>query len=161
MEAICLKAKNLHDKIVDEVLPLFAEKLKQEGVISEYNRRPFRIPLFQNESPYEIRPDLVLVLPNGQTIVTEITNPKDRKRFIGEIAYTQVLWNLQKIAAAVLFVLKYAGANKRMFEAPIISKTIGTMPNRRMLFTWSSEEDVNYHNLKTFLQNMLQKDGAL
>jgi len=154
----------LHSKIVDEVLPLFAEKLEQEGVISEYNRRPFRIPLVQNGSPYEVRPDLVLVLPNGQTIITKITNPKDRERFIGEIAYSQILWNLQKIAAAVLFVLKYAGVgarDKRIFEAPIISKTIGTMPNRRMLFTWSSEEDVNYHNLKTFLQNMLQKGGAL
>jgi len=80
-----------HSEIVTKVLPSLAEKLRGEGVISSYDRRPFRIQLFDDTPAFRINPDLVLYMPDERKVLIEVANPRDPKRFIGELLYPQIL----------------------------------------------------------------------
>jgi len=80
-----------HSEIVTKVLPSLAEKLRGEGVISSYDRRPFMIQLFDDKPAFRINPDLVLYMPDERKVLIEVANPRDPKRFIGELLYPQIL----------------------------------------------------------------------
>jgi len=103
------KKRDLHTKIVDEVLPHLADKLKTEGVISKHDRKPFTIPLAKDWPPLRIKPDRVLYLHDKKKVLVEIANPEKPKRFIGEIVYAHLLGHFNKIAAAIIFILPIKG----------------------------------------------------
>jgi hypothetical protein len=101
--------QNVHYKTVYEILPEFAEKLKQEGVISDWDRKQFKIELVKAWEPIRVNPDLVLHVPDRGKVVVEIVNPSKTKRFIGELVYPHILGNLRKIKAVVFLVLHSKG----------------------------------------------------
>lgn len=76
------KQENLHDQIVDEILPNFAQKLKVEKVISSYDRTPFKIQLFEDWAHFAIVPDLIVYLPTGEKVLVEVANPKEPKSLL-------------------------------------------------------------------------------
>jgi hypothetical protein len=63
-----------HAEIVDKALPRFAERLKQEKVIYDYDKRPFVIRLFDEWPSVEIIPDLVLHMPNKERVTSYLEN---------------------------------------------------------------------------------------
>ena len=103
----------MHDQIVDEILPSFAQKLKVEKVISSYDRTPFKIQLFEDWTHFAIVPDLIVYLPTGEKVLVEVANPKEAKRLIGEMVYPRILGVLKMISAAIIFVLD-SQANKKI-----------------------------------------------
>ena len=108
-----MSPRGLHGKIVYEILPKVAERLKKEGVISSYDRKQFSIPLVKGSVPITINPDLVVYLPDNRKVVVEITNPRKPKRFIGELVYPHFLGYLKRIEAAIVFVLQYGSPIQR------------------------------------------------
>jgi len=100
-----MQRENLHDKIVGTILPNFAEKLKQEAVICSYDRKPFRISLFEDRPPIKIVPDLVIHLPDGKKVLVEIANPRDPKRFLGEMVYPRILPGLCMCMLIYIYIL--------------------------------------------------------
>ena len=100
-----MKRKNLHQEIVEETLPRFAEHLQQEDVISGYNRENFKITFRENLTPIVIKPDIVLVLPDEKRFLVEVVNPRDPKRLMGELACVQLLGSHNLIDAAIVFLL--------------------------------------------------------
>ena len=97
--------QSLHAKIVREILPRLAEELKKEAVISAYDCHPFTFSIVKDEPPIKIIPDLVIHLPNKEKVLIEIANPRDPKRFLGEIVCPQFLFYHKKITRGIIFVL--------------------------------------------------------
>lgn len=98
--------KSFHDKLVGQVLPNFAGQLQQEGVISTYSRQRFKIPILEGLPEPEIRCDAIFILSNGMKILTEVVNPRDPKRFLGEFCYIRVVtWLFGDIDAALVLIL--------------------------------------------------------
>lgn len=73
--------KSMHQDIVEATLPRFAKNLKREGIISDYNRKSFRLEgvTLIRKHTFKIRPDLLLILPDRKRFLVEIVNPKDPK----------------------------------------------------------------------------------
>jgi len=144
--------RDLHKKIVDEILPRLAEKLKQEGIISDYNRRQEKIP-FETLPEIKINPDLVLDLPNRKKIIIEVANPKDPKRFIGELIYPKILIYYERITAAMVFVLnpQEQKRHKRSLSEDIALHESLRMPKGSRTVTWPGE-DAAYGWLKHFVE---------
>lgn len=150
--------KSLHDRIVKEVLPQFAERLKKEGVISSYDRKSFMIQVSKDKhwAPIRIKPDLVLHLPDMKRVLIEIANPKDPKRFIGEIVYPQILGYHNKVAAAIVFVLHHLRKDlkhDRAFTQQWILDHVLRKQIHVIGISWPRPggEDVAYRNLKAVL----------
>lgn len=152
------KQKGLHEKIEREILPSFAEKLKKEAVISAYDRQSFKIPLLKGQPPFTIKPDLVMRLPNGEKVLVEIANPRDPKRFLGELIYPSILRYHKKIAKAIIFVLhdrERQEIHDRGFgEIVMLSQIFGNLTIGRIT-SWPLDEQTAYHNLKYILKRFL------
>lgn len=148
-----VKKRSLHKKIVKEVLPRFGERLKQEGVISNHNRRRISIQFSEDWPPLRINPDRMLYCPDKKKILVEVANPRDPKRFMGEILYPYVLEYYQKIDAAFIFVLGIEHEvlhTRSMIEKTILAQIL-RKPIRSYAISWPNNEDIAYRNLKYFL----------
>ena len=100
--------ESLHHKVVYKILPEFAKKLKEEGLISGWDRKQFRIQVVKGREPVRVNPDLTLHVPDRGKVVVEVVNPRrNPKRYIGELVYPHILGNLQRIGAAIFLVLHY------------------------------------------------------
>ena len=146
---------NMHKEIVNKILPRFAERLKKEQIISGYGRQLFRIRILNEWHPVEIRPDLILFMSNNERILVEVANPREPKRFIGELVYPRLLGYCEQISAAFIFILcptKRSQVHKRvMLQSWILADTLKTkIPY--MSFPWAESEEVNYKNLQSFLK---------
>jgi hypothetical protein len=154
--------KSLHSEVVEVILPRFAENLKKEGIISDYNRKSFGVEgaTLLKKHTFSIRPDLLLVLPDAKRFLVEIVNPKDPKRFLGEIACVQLLGLQKLIDAAIIFILplgpEHPSAPEKGvrlslatlatgLDQVISSKIPGTV------ISWSTNQDFSYSNLKGFI----------
>lgn len=146
-----------HGKIVREILPSFAEKLKKEAVISAYDRHPFTISLFEDRPPIKIIPDLVIHLPNGEKVLVEIANPRDPKRFLGEILYPHLLGYHKKITKVIIYVLRdpeHQRKHDRAFCQIMLTEIFGKQVGCHMA-SWCPDEKIAYHNLKCILKRFL------
>jgi len=157
--------RSLHDKIIYDILPRFAEKLKQEEMISSYDREPFKIQLkkeiMPDLPPLEIKPDCILYLPNGNRFLVEVVNPKDPKRFMGEIKFIHLLSEHKLIESAFLYVLpykkKYKGVHaKRTSQAGMITLDHKGNMKFQVLVSWAGDEDIDYFNLKSMVREALR-----
>jgi len=90
--------------------------LEKEGIISSHNRRPFKIPLVKGWPPIKIIPNLVVHLPNGEKVLVEIANPRDPKRFLGEIVYPHLLRHHKKIKKQSFLFYTTASVKKSTIE---------------------------------------------
>ena len=100
--------EEVHYKTVYKILPEFAEQLKKEGVISDWDRKQFKVELVKNWEPIRVNPDLTLHVPGRGRVVVEIVNPNgEPKRFMGELVYPHILGNLGRIQAAMFWVLHF------------------------------------------------------
>jgi len=143
------KKGDLHGKIVDRVLPRFAEKLKREGIISNYDRKFFMIRLVKGWPVVRIDPDLVLYLYDKKKVLVEIANPKDPKRFIGEMVYAQLLGYFKQIAAVIIFVLHPVKGAQPPIRSTVQSMILHLILKKQIpsiVIGWS--EDHAYWNLK-------------
>lgn len=150
---------NLYTKIVSGILPKFATNLKEEGLISNYDRNPFKIRLHEDFPPFEIRPDLVLSVSNGKRVLVEVVNPKDPKRFFGELIYPHILGSKKQIACALFFILPhdntFKGIHKERMDLGRVIREFIKMTITHVMASWAPNETVNYDNLKSFLQDMV------
>lgn len=152
------KQERSHDKIVRKILPRFAEKLKKEAVISAYDRHPFKIPLVEGWPPIKIIPDLVVHLPNGERVLIEIANPRDPKRFLGEIVYPHLLIYHKKIEKRIVFVLhdlKQQEIHDRGFSQIMMLRLVFENLAGGTIASWPPNEETAYHNLKRLLKQFL------
>lgn len=104
-----VKKKIPHKRIVDDILPQCAQKLKRDKVISGWDRHrkvKFRIQIGDSE-PATIIPDLLVYLDSRRKrrVLVEVANPKDPKRYVGEMIYPHLLGSLREIEAAIILVL--------------------------------------------------------
>jgi len=149
-----MEPKNLHEKIVRKILPSFAEKLKKEAVISSYDRNPFTISLLKDRPPIKIIPDLVVHLPDGKKVLVEIANPRDPKRFLGEIVYPNFLGYYKRIAKVIIFVLhdqKQQKIHDRGFDQKTVLTQIFGKLTPTVMASWTPDETMAYHNLRYIL----------
>jgi len=116
--------RSLHEKIAGEILPQCAERLKREGVISAYyvDTKQFEIFPIKDSEPVTIRPDLVLCLADKRKVAVEVANPRDPKRFVGELISPHFLVSSKKVDAAIVFVLPYVDSRKvkRIDSRPMV-----------------------------------------
>jgi hypothetical protein len=154
------ESEHSHKKIVKDILPCFANKLKKEGIISNYDRKPFNISVSEDVNTHHwpllrIIPDCVLYLLNKGKVLVEIVNPEgEPKRCIGELVYPYLLGYHKKIVAALVFMLPplKGKANVRRVELNIELHKICEKQIPTQVWTWNpSCKDTNYHNLKEFL----------
>jgi hypothetical protein len=146
---------NMHGEIVSKIIPRFAERLKKEQVISDYGRQHFEIRVFNAWCPVKIRPDLILFMSNSERILVEVANPRDPKRFIGELVYPRLLGCCEQISAVFIFILcptKRSQVHKRvLLQSWMLADTLKTkIPC--VTFSWTESEEVNYKNLQFFLK---------
>lgn len=159
-----LKAeKNLHDRIVEDILPSFAQELQKEGVISSFNRETFRIEmeqLFLNSSfpAFVIIPDLLLILPDKKRFLVEIVNPRDPKRLMGELASVQFLGFHNLIDAAMVFLLprgpeSVSAPDKgvRLFQGGQFINQLFQHKVPTWIVSWSTKDDYSLSNLKSWI----------
>jgi hypothetical protein len=146
----------LHDDIVDVILPRIAERLKKEGLISNYDKEQFEIPSFHEEvKGVTINPDLVLHHPNGDKILVEVANLKDPKRFVGEIVYPAILQKAQQIRASLVFVIGDTKKHGRSLnERIVISDMLGPYSSR--IVSYPNDEDAAYRWLKDFIERLFR-----
>lgn len=116
--------KDLHNKIVDKILPQCAERLRKQGVISAYDREYFKIQPVKEWARVEIRPDLVLHLPDKRKVLIEIANPEKPKRFIGELVYPHILGHHDEIGAAILFILQRYPEEDQVHERGFVERAL-------------------------------------
>jgi len=132
--------------------------LKKEGVVSAYDRHPFKIPLLKYRSLFKINPDFVIHLPNGETVLVEIANPRDPKRFLGELVYSILLRHHKKVAKAIIFVLhdrEYQNKHDRAFsEIVMLGQIFGKLTIGRIT-SWPPDEKTAYDTLKYILKRFL------
>jgi len=86
----------------------------------------------------------------------EIANPRDPKRFLGELIYPHILGYLKKITKVIVFVLhdrEHQEIHDRGFSQWMVLHYIfkelipgGTSPS------WPRDEETAYHNLKYILK---------
>jgi len=153
-----VKKHSLHEEIVKEVLPRFGERLREEGVISKHNRRRISIEFSEDWPPFRINPDRMLYCPDGRKILVEVANPRDLKRFMGEIVYPYVLGYYQKIDAAFIFVLgkeHEASHARSMIEKTILTQVVRKQV-RSFAISWPNNENIAYRNLKYFLTKWIK-----
>jgi hypothetical protein len=148
---------NLHNRIVEDVLPKFAQQLQKEGVISNYTRESLKI---ENQEVFSesffpafvVKPDLLLILPDNKRLLVEVVNPKEPKRFIGELIYANILIHHKKITAAIFFVLnpeKQRGYRRSISQIYVWNSL--RLPKGSKIVTWPSDEEGNvYITLKNF-----------
>lgn len=157
-----MSKKSIHQDVVEMILPRFAEDLKREGVISDYNRKSFRVEgvTLIEKHTFSIRPDLLLILPDGKRFLVEIVNPKDPKRFMGEIACVQLLGSQKLIDAAIVFILplgpEHPTAPKKGVRLSLAALVTGLQQvvNSKIpavTISWSTNQDASYVNLKNFI----------
>ena len=147
--------RDLHGKIVKEILPRFAEKLKNDKLIIGYDCHPFSFSLIKGQPPITVLPDLVVYLPNNEKALIEIANPRDPKRFLGEIVYPQFLFYHKKISKCIIFVLHSVEQQKvhdRGFDQNMMLHQIFREQGPVILQSWSNE-DTAYHNLKYTIES--------
>lgn len=73
------KEESLHDKLVNDIFPKCAERLKEEGMISAsyVDTKQFEIFPLRHSDSIKIRPDLVLCLPDKRRFAVEVAkSPK-------------------------------------------------------------------------------------
>jgi hypothetical protein len=153
--AIVTRKESLHHTIVNKILPRIAKKLKQEGSISDSNRKQFKIPVLEELEPFTITPDRVLQLPDGKKVLVEVANPTDPKRFIGELVYPKILTERKEIQAFFMFVLNPEDRRKHtrsLTQTMIVSQLIGKY--RYRLVTWPNDEEAAYKWLKDFITGL-------
>jgi hypothetical protein len=159
-----LRSKGLHGEIVEKILPQFANALKKDGIISSYDRKTFKMPISEDVDthylpPLKIKPDCVLHLPDQRKVLVEIANPKDPKRFVGELIYAQLLGYHKEIDAVVIFVLQFPKDDKRpmrCIELRMALYDICEKQTHTHIITWNdSNREENYHNLKYFLTSKI------
>lgn len=154
------KKERVHNKAVERLRHV-AERLKKEGVISDYNWKQFKIPSTEvidlNYPTLRINPDLVLYVPEKGKILVEVANPRDAKRFIGEVIYPYILVHFERVAGAIVFALPPQKGSKAPKEGPergIIQKwALHKIRPKQIPFTviiWS--EDWIYNDLKLALK---------
>lgn len=150
--------RRLHQEIVEEILPRFAERLQQEGVISRYNRRSFAIESWESYPPFVIKPDIVLVLPEEKRFLVEVVNPRDPKRLMGELVCAQLLGFHNLIDAVIVFFLPLGpehvnapAKGVRLFQAGKIITDVIKSKTPTIIMSWSTREDFSYTNLKNFI----------
>lgn len=156
--------KNLHERIVEDVLPRFAQELQKEGVISSFNRKTFSIKLkqpLQNSSfPYAfaVIPDLLLILPDKKRFLVEIVNPRDPKRLMGELASVQFLGFHDLIDAAMVFLLprgpeSVSAPDKgvRLFQGCQFIDHLFKHKVPTWIVSWSTDNDHSLSNLKSWI----------
>jgi uncharacterized protein YlzI (FlbEa/FlbD family) len=142
--------KDLHRKIVDEILPRLASKLKKEGIILDHDNEQIKI---KNLPKIRINPDRILHLSNGKNILVEIVNPEESKRFIGELVYAKILIQFQRITAALFLVLnpEKQGRHERSLSQ-IHALSFLHLPKGSRIVTCPDEEDRVYRTLKAFAE---------
>lgn len=145
--------RGLHSKIVREILPRLAERLKGEGVISSYDRKPFIVRLLDHMPPFRIAPDLVLHVYDKGKVLIEIANPRDPKRFVGELVYPLVLGHFNEIVAAIIFVLQQSSTERGMIQNFVLHLIPSERAIPTLVMTWS--EDDLYWNLKYLITKRL------
>jgi len=155
-----LKQKSLHQRVVNEILPKFSERLLQEGIISSYDRRTFKIKLKYHEDfpSFVIKPDLFLTLPDEKRFLIEVVNPRDPKRLMGELACIQFLGYHNLIDAGWVFLLprgpesvKAPAKGLRLWQSGQFLKEVLGSKVPSAIVSWSTKEDNNYSNLKNWI----------
>ena len=152
--------QNSHENIVGEILPRIAQRLKDEAVISAYGHKPITIRIIKELPPIRIIPDLMIRLPNGQRVLVEVANPRDPKRFLGEIVYPQFLGYYHKIDKVIIFVLcdqksqktQDRGLHQKWMQTKVFGRQTHTI-----MMTWSDENTVD-HNLRVMLKDFLKDE---
>lgn len=145
-----------HNRIVEKILPRFAEKLKEEGLIIDSNRKRFKITRLKGILPLEVNlsimPDRVVILRDGRKVLIEVANPKEQKRFLGELLYIHTLIRNEEISLAIVFVLPPTKIqHKRLSAVPVINA-------RAAYITWipgEGNEHKNYSHLKDNLSTFI------
>jgi hypothetical protein len=94
-------------------------------------------------------------MPNGKKILVEVANPKDPKRFLGEVIYPKMLLCRKKITADLVFILnpqeKGETHTRSLSEIQVLYEFL-TMPKGSRRVTWPTEEDEAYRMLKDFVE---------
>lgn len=145
------KEKSLHDIIENDILPRIAERLKKEGLISNYDKKEFNIPSFDKEvRSVTIKPDGVFYCLNGDKILVEVANPKDPKRFVGEIVYPAILKKHGQIRASLVFVI---GDIKKHSRSLTLRYTLSQMlaKDSSRFISYPNTENSVYISLKDFI----------
>lgn len=139
-----------HDEIVKRILPRLAEKLKQEETILDHDKEQIKIKKLLG---IKINPDRILHLSNGKSILVEVVNPEEPKRFIGELIYAKILIHYKKIIAAMFFVLypQEQGTHRRSLSQ-IHALSFLRLPKGSRIVTWSGE-NAAYNHLKAFIKS--------
>jgi hypothetical protein len=154
--------KSLHRSIVEEILPRIAQRLKEETVISSYDHVPIKISIKEPLSIKSINvvPDLMIHLPDERRILIEVANPRDPKRFLGEILYPQILGYYRKIDKVIVFVLrknqKSQQVHDRGFQQKWIVSEVFGRKTHTIMMTWSNESDA-CHNLRLTIKGFLKE----
>jgi hypothetical protein len=156
-----LPAKNkrhldIHTKIVRTTLPKFAERLREKHTISDYNRKPFAIQVLKEWRRVKIVPDLMLIMPSGDRILVEVANPRDPKRFIGELVYPRLLGYCRVISAVFMFVLypaKKTGVQARVTQQSWMLADAFASKVPYLASPWTKSEEANYLNLESFIKH--------
>jgi len=124
---------NLHKETVKK-LREFADELKGEGLISDWDKEQIRVEI-QGWEPFRVNPDLALHVPNRGKVLVEIVNPEKPKRYLGEILYAHIMGSLRLIGAAIFFILpspKSRKSQRAMVEEILLhrflKKTLSTIP---------------------------------
>jgi len=149
-----IEQRDSHERIVNRDLPYLAKKLKEEGVISAYNRKPFVIPTYEGGPALKIYPDLILYMPDKRKVAIEVANPKDPKRFIGEMLYSQLLGYHKKISAVIIYVIhtyKEKKKHARSFGEIQLLHEVFEHKTPLVAMSWTSDESILYNNLKILL----------
>jgi uncharacterized protein YlzI (FlbEa/FlbD family) len=120
-------------------------------MILDYGDKQEEIPISKDLPEIIIRPDLVLHMPNGKKILVEVANPRDPKRFIGEIIYPKILLYHKKITAALVFVLdpEEQETQRSLSQILVLDKFL-RMPKGSRVVSWPGE-DAAYNILKAFI----------
>jgi hypothetical protein len=141
--------EDLHKKIVCDILPRLAEKLKQEGIILGHDKKQIEI---EDLLGIRINPDRILHLSNGKNILVEVVNPQNPKRFIGELMYAKIRIHYKKIIAATFFVLypEEHGTHRRSLSQ-IQPLSFLRLPKGSRIITWPGEDSA-YRALRDFVE---------
>lgn len=149
--------KPSHNMIVYEVLHHFAEKLKDEGVIASFSHPRFKLWLIESMPMQEIRPDGVFILPNGKKVLIEVVNPKDPRRFIGEITSSLLLQDLYKehiMLLAFALVREKADIELGQKRTVLLNCLLQKMnaPRSFWMSEWISDEEKMLEQLRSRLR---------
>jgi hypothetical protein len=161
--------KSLHYTIVYEILPRLAKKLKEEGLISDYDRKQQKVKMFKDSDPLRMNPDLILYTSNGKRILIEVANQKDPKRFIGELIYPKIILWRKNITAALIFVLqpkeretpkrRKLGVVRSLSQIHILYEFLH-MPKGSKIVTWPDEDATAYRAMKDFAERFSRSDTS-